>query len=313
MQGIHIIATGRAVPGQIVTNDDLSKIVDTNDEWIQTRTGIRQRYKCETETCSQLAIEAAAKAVERAGIDKNEIGAVIVATATAETAFPCVACLVQKALGRSTEVMSFDLSAACTGFVYGLNVCRGLLMNMPKKYALLVGSEQLSRIIDYTDRSSCILFGDGAGAAVLELDDSLFVHRAWSDGDSNKEALSCYGIGINDAKIQMDGKMVFRFAVKALKQGIDTILSDAGLTIDDVDYVICHQANERIIDSVRKKYDVPDDKFYVNIANYANTSAASIPIALDEMMELGKLKPGMKVIWVGLGAGLTWGSALITI
>jgi 3-oxoacyl-[acyl-carrier-protein] synthase-3 len=209
--------------------------------------------------------------------------------------------------------MAFDMTAACTGFVYGLNVSRGLLMAGSKKYVLLIGAEQLSRILDYTDRASCVLFGDGAGAALLTLSDELFVHRAWSDGDADKEALSCFGVGNDGAKLKMDGKMVFRFAVKALKQGIDAVLSDAGLSAGEVDYIVCHQANERIIESVRKKYDVPAEKFYVNIERYANTSAASIPIALDEMYEKGMLKSGMKIVCVGFGAGFTWSGALLTI
>lgn len=313
MKGIHILATGRAVPKHIVTNDDMAEIVDTNDEWIRERTGITSRYKCEDETCTSLAIEAASKALKRSGIDKKSVYAVIVATTTAETAFPSTACMVQKALGLPDEVMAFDMSAACTGFVYGLNVCRGLLMTEPGKRIILVGSEQISRIIDYTDRQSCILFGDGAGAAVIEGSNDEFYHRAWSDGDSDMEALYCKGIGHDGAHLMMNGKKVFRFAVGAMQQGIDGVLEDAGLSIGDVDFIVCHQANLRIIRNVMKKYDVPQEKFYVNIDRYANTSAASIIIALDEMFEKGMLHRGMKVICVGFGAGLTWSSALLTI
>lgn len=313
MQGIHIVATGRALPAKIVTNDDLSRIMDTSDEWIRSRTGIGQRYQCETETCAGLAVEAARIALEKSGIEKEEVGAVIVATTTADYAFPNTACLVQKALGLTKEVMAFDMTAACTGFVYGLNVSRGLLLASNKKYVILIGAEQLSRILDYSDRSSCVLFGDGAAAAVLTLSDDLFVHKAWSDGDDNKEALSCLGAGNDSARLFMDGKLVFRFAVRALRQGIDEVLAEAGLTIDGIDYVVCHQANERIIESVRKKYSGAEEKFYVNIEKYANTSAASIPIALDEMFEKGLLKSGMKVLCVGFGAGFTWSGALFTV
>lgn len=186
-------------------------------------------------------------------------------------------------------------------------------MSNPGKYAILVGSEQLSRIIDYEDRSSCILFGDGAGAAVLEISDNLFIHKAWSDGDDKLEALSCKGVGYDGAHVLMDGKKVFRFAVQAMQQGIDSVLEDAGMDISDVDYVVCHQANARIIRNVRKKYDVPKEKYYVNIQKYANTSAASIAIALDEMFEKKKLMPGMTIVCVGFGAGFTWSSALLTI
>lgn len=311
MQGIHIVATGKAVPARTVTNDDLSRTVDTSDEWIRTRTGIRQRHICEEETCISLAADAAGKALLQAGIDKEQIGYVVVATTTPDYAFPSVACMVQKKLELSSEVMAFDISAACSGFLYGLNICRSLLMTGKKKYALLIGSEQMSRITDFTDRSTCVLFGDGAGAVLLEADDSLFVHRAWSDG--NSEVLFCKGVGNPDAFIKMDGGQVFKFAVKVIKEGIDAVLLEAALTMEDIDYVVCHQANERIIDHVSKKYGENKEKFFMNIAGYANTSAASIPIALDDMMKEQKLEKGMKIICVGFGAGFTWSSALLTI
>ncbi len=329
MQGIHIVATGRAVPKKIVTNDDLSKIVDTSHEWIKTRTGICQRHICQEETCTTLAVEAAKKAMEEAflreGVNPEDIGMVVVASVTSEYAFPSTACLVQKELGLPTDTMSFDLGAACSGFIYGLEVCRGLLMARQakndnqetmgkkgyKKYALLIGSEQLSRVLDFTDRSSCILFGDGAGAAVIRLEDSMYAHKAWSDGD--KEVLFCKGAGVENARLQMQGQEVFKFAVRVLKQGVDTILEETGLAMEDVDYVVCHQANKRIIEHVMKKFPGQEHKFYMNIQNYANTSGASIPIAIDEMRKAGVLQDGMKIVTVGFGAGFTWASALITI
>lgn len=309
MQGIKIVATGRALPRKIVTNDDLSCLVDTSDEWISTRTGIRQRYFCEEETCQSLAIEAAKKAVEKAGVDKREIGMVVVATATADHAFPSVACMVQNALELEKKVLAFDLSAACSGFLYGLGVCHSVLLNHNKKYALLIGSEQMSRILDMKDRSTCVLFGDGAAAAVITLDENEFYQKAWSDG--NSEALSCKGVGQENQHLLMEGSKVFKFAVKAIAQGIDEILEKSGKMIADIDYVVCHQANERIIDHVSRKYQ--GMKFYKNMDRYANTSAASIPIALDEMYEKGMLKEGMQIICVGFGAGFTWSSALLTI
>ena len=309
MQGIKIVATGRALPQKVVTNDDLSRLVDTSDEWISTRTGIRQRYFCEEETCQSLAILAAKRAVEKAEIDKKQIGLVIVATATGDYVFPSVACMVQNALGLETEVIAFDLSAACSGFLYGLGVCRSVLSGQDKKYALLIGSEQMSRILDMEDRSTCVLFGDGAAAAVLTLEENEFYQKAWSDG--NDEVLSCKGVGYKNQHLLMEGSKVFKFAVKAIAQGIDEILEKAGKTIKDIDYVVCHQANERIIDHVSRKYK--GITFYKNMDRYANTSAASIPIALDEMYEKGMLKSGMKIILVGFGAGFTWSSALLTI
>lgn len=311
MQGIHIVATGRALPSKIVKNEDLSQIVDTSDEWIRTRTGIRQRYICEQETCQSLAIAAAKDALSHVDIDWEEMGCIVVATTTADYAFPSVACMVQNALELSKEVMAFDLSAACSGFLYGLEVCRSLMLTHSKKYALLIGSEQLSRVTDYSDRSTCVLFGDGAGAAILQLSEGIFFHRAWADG--NAESLSCKGVGYPKAYIRMDGSSVFKFAVKVIQEGIEAVLKDSKLAMNDIDYVICHQANRRIIEHVQRKYAGCEDKFYINIGNYANTSAASIPIALDEMREQGILRDGMKIICVGFGAGFTWSSILCTV
>lgn len=315
MRGIHIVGTGRALPEKILTNEDMSRLVDTSDEWIVTRTGIRQRHICGQETCASLAATAAKKALQEAAekeqVRPEEIGAVVVATATSDYDFPSTACLVQKELGLSSETMAFDLAAACSGFLYGLEVCRGLLTDSRKKYVLLIGSEQLSKITDYTDRQTCILFGDGAGAAVLRLDDSLYVHRAWSRG--NSESLYCEGVGTDGAKLKMDGSEVFRFAVRAFTQGMEEVLMEAGVRLEEVDHVICHQANRRIIEHVMKKYPGQERKFYINIEHYGNTSAASIPIALDEMREKGMLKEGMRVLAVGFGAGFTWSGALFTI
>ena len=315
MKGIHIIATGRALPAKIMDNDEMSTFVETSDEWIQTRTGIKQRHVCKQESCASLAIEAAKKAIfkaiDTASINTKDIGVIVVATTTPDYAFPSTACLVQKALELPEEVMSFDISAACSGFLYGLDICRGLLMSSSKKYALLIGSEQLSRILNYEDRTSCILFGDGAGAAILELDDSLYYQRSWSDGDD--ECLTCKGSGFDNAHLQMQGNKVFKFAVKVIPESIEQILEDSNLKMNDIDYFICHQANIRIIDHVRKKYPEYSDRFYINIDRYGNTSAASIPIVMDEMKEKGLLKTGMKVICVGFGAGFTWSCVLLTI
>lgn len=311
MKGLNIVSIGSALPKKKVTNDDLSKLVDTSNEWIVTRTGICSRYICEEETCSSLAIEAARKAVDKAGISVEDIGVVVVATATPDYAFPSVACQVQKALELPKSTMAFDISAACSGFLYGLKVCKGLLEGNSKKYALLVGSEQMSRITDFTDRSTCVLFGDGAGAAILELSDNELVHKAWSDGNEN--VLYCKGVGCDDSKIHMEGQEVFKFAVRVIKEGIDAVLEESGYGFEDIDYVVCHQANERIIDHISKKYKAPEGKFYKNIKDYANTSAASIPIALDSMYNKDLLKKGMKIVLVGFGAGFTWSSALIKI
>lgn len=310
-KGLRIVATGRALPKKVITNDDLSRMVDTNDEWIVTRTGIRQRYQCEEETCVSLAIEAVKKALERAEIKKEEIGAILTATSTSDHLFPGVACMIQRELGFGEDVTAFDIYAACTGFLFGLQTAQGFLQSMDKKYVLVVASEQLSRIMDYEDRSTCILFGDGAAAAIVTTSEQEYVQMSWCRG--NLEALSCVGAGLEPAKILMNGSEVFRFATTALTQAVEETLAKAKKTVDDIDYIVCHQANERIIRHVQRKYRGSENKFYMNIENYGNTSSASIPIALDEMMEKKLLKPGMQVLCVGFGAGLTWSGALIEV
>lgn len=318
MNGIQIISTGRAIPRQVVSNDDLSHIVETNDEWITTRTGIKNRHKCDntTETTASLAVEAASKAVARAiedrGISKSDIGAVIVATSTPDYVFPSVACIVQKELGLSENTICFDISAACTGFLSGLQVAHGMLNTITKPYVLVVGSEQMSQILDYTDRGTCILFGDGAGAALIGKTETKYYQKSYSRG--NVEVLNCGGVGRQKPFVTMKGNDVFRFAVTVLNQGIDDVLEEAGMTMADVDYVICHQANKRIIDHVRKKYPEHTDKFFINIDEYGNTSAASVPIAIDELVEQLRSvheTSMVKLLCVGFGAGLTWSAALI--
>lgn len=311
MQGIQIIGTGRALPDKVVSNEELCKLVDSSDEWIRSRTGISQRYVCAGETCVSLATEAAKKAINCRNIDIDDIGVVLVATSTADTAFPSTACMVKNNLGLPEDVMSFDISAACSGFLYGLEICRGLLLAGKKKYALVIGSEHLSKLMDYEDRASAVLFGDGAGAALIALEDTIYYHKAWSDG--NAEVLWCHGPGKDPGVLHMQGNKVFRFAVNALMDAIVSILDEANMTIDDIDYVVCHQANIRIIEHVMKKYPGYEDKFYINIERYGNTSAASIPIALDEMIEKGLIGDGKKVLCVGFGAGLTWSSGIITV
>lgn len=306
MSGIKIIATGRALPQGRISNDDLTQLVETDDEWITTRTGIKNRYKCNEETSLSLAVKAAQNALCNSGIDRNLIGAVIVATSTSEYIFPSTACLVAKELGLSKEIVAFDLSSACTGFLHGLMVSKGLVNSMERPYVLLVGAEQMSRIVDYTDRGTCILFGDGAGAAVLGPDECEYFQKNWADG--NKDVLYCEGAG-KESLVRMKGNDVFKFAVTVLEQGIREILEMAKLSFEDIDYVVCHQANKRIIEHVKKKFPEYSHKFFMNIENYGNTSAASIPIALDELLT-GKEK-GVKLLLVGFGAGLTWSASII--
>lgn len=309
LKGLKIVATGKALPKHSLTNEDMSKLVDTNDEWIVTRTGIHSRFQCREESCLSLAVGAARNAMESGGIRPEQIGLVLVASQTADYAFPSTACLIQKELGLGEEVMAFDISAACTGFLFSLGTARGLLEALKKPYALLIGSEQLSRIIDYTDRGTCILFGDGAGAVIVEAAEKEFYQKSWSRGDIG--ALSCPGLGKEGQHIRMNGSEVFRFAVTAMQQGISEVLAEKGLTMDDIAHVVCHQANARIIGHVQKKFPGQEEKFFINIDHYGNTSAASIPLALDDLNKAGRLKPGQKIICVGFGAGLTWSSALL--
>ena len=309
LDGLHIVGTGHYVPSKVVTNDDLSKIVDTNDEWIASRTGIRRRHFAENETNEDMAYEAAKMAIENAGIDQADIGVVVVATIRPDHMTPSMACMVQKRLDISQYAACFDINAACSGFMYGIQVARGLLMQSDKKYAVVVGSEMLSKILDMTDRGTCILFGDGAGAAVIELSDS---HRYYSVLGSNgdDDVLECPNHD-GERHVNMKGSDVFKFAVSTVPQTIFELIDKACLGVDDIDVYVCHQANKRIVEMVAKKCKQSMDKFYIDMDEYGNTSSASIPIALSEMNQKGLLKPGMKVICVGFGGGLTWGGAYI--
>lgn len=310
MSGIKILSTGYYAPAKVLDNFDFEKIVETSDEWIVSRTGIKKRHFADGESCVDLGYQAALKAVEK--IDKSKIGLIICATMTPDYFTPSTACLIQERLGlNDQEVMCFDLSAACSGFVYSLTVAQSLLQNLDDKYALIIGCEELSKIIDFKDRNTCVLFGDGAGAIVACKGEGIFA--SYSNSAGNLEALKAQAIGKDgsDHYLTMAGQEVFKFAVKVIPESINAILDKANLTLDDIDYVVCHQANYRIIRNVYKKMKSSEDKFYMNLQEYGNTSAASIPLALGEMDEKGMLKPGDKIICVGFGGGLTWGATLI--
>ena len=309
MKGLKIVATGRALPAKVVTNDDMSKLVETSDEWITTRTGIRTRHFCAGETQADLAEQAARRALERGKVDVGDLCACIVATVTPDCSAPTSACLLQQRLDLPEDIPCFDMNVGCTGFIYALQVARGFLLQSGRPYALVIGAEALSRITDFTDRGTCVLFGDGAGAAVVTLADSPYACTLGARGDT--EAIFIEGPGPERPYIHMDGQKVFRFAVEAVPHCIRVLLEETGLTLADIDWFVPHQANKRIIDHVAKKLKVPNEKFYQNMMRYGNTSAASIPIALDEMAEQGLLKRGQKVLCVGFGAGLTWGGALL--
>ena len=311
MNGIKLISTGSAVPKKVVTNDDLAKIVDTNDEWISTRTGIRSRRYCtDGESHTSLCLAAARQALERGGVTPGEIGICLVATVTPDFLSPAAACLLQKELGFPEDTICFDLNAACSGFVYALHTAECLLASTPRKYGLVLGAEILSRVMDFGDRSTCVLFGDGAGAAIFELCDAPFAITLGARGD---EAIHAGGpCRTGSAPISMDGRAVFRFAVDALPRCLHAVLGETQLALDDVDWVVCHQANSRIIDHCVKALHADAAKFYKNMDRHGNTSAASIPVALNEMAEAGLLKAGQKVSCIGFGGGLTWGGMLVT-
>lgn len=312
MNGIKIKGTGRCVPEKAVTNDDLARLVDTSDEWITSRTGIRRRHHCTTETHTSLCAAAARAALERAGVSPAEIGACIVATVSADTIVPSAACLLQRELGLPTDIPCFDLNAACTGFLFALHTMECLLNASPRKFGLVVGGEVLSRITNWADRGTCILFGDGAGAAVVECREGWPSIGAVLGSRGDGELLRLPGVETGERSlIRMDGTKVFKFAVETVPACMDAVLKKAGRTPEDVDFFVFHQANARIIDLAVRKYHIPPEKYYKNIAEYGNTSAASIPLVLSELQEQGRVGPGSRTLVVGFGGGLTWGGALI--
>ena len=308
-------------PEKIVTNDDLSQIVDTSDEWIYSRTGIKQRHLSTGEDTSQLCIEVAKRLLEKSGTSPEEIDLIIVGTISPDYATPSTACLVQGAIG-AVNAFAFDISAACSGFVYALSIADKFIKSGSYKKAIVLGAETLSKIVDWKDRSTCVLFGDGAGGVIVEPVDKGGIlaedmHSKGEDGlkmtgnERKPENMLFTPEGENNPYLVMDGRAIFNFATRVVPHSVNEIIEKSGISMDDVKYIVPHQANSRIIDIVARKLNVPIEKFYLNINEYANTSAASIPIALGEMSEKGLLKKGDKIIVTGFGAGLTWGSVLI--
>ncbi|MEK3877456.1 beta-ketoacyl-ACP synthase III [Paenibacillus sp. FSL H8-0122] len=324
LRPVGIIGTGKYVPERILTNSDLEKIVETNDEWIVSRTGIRERHIAAPEQAtSDLAYEAALKALESAGMKAEELDLIIVATVTPDSAFPSTACILQDKLGAKNAA-AFDLSAACSGFVYSLATATGFIQNGMYNNALVIGADTLSRITDYTDRNTCVLFGDGAGAVIVgEVPEGRgfqsFDLGAEGSGGSllNLEAggsrLPASQQTVEDKKhfIYMNGREVFKFAVRVMGSATERVLTKAGLTKENIDLFVPHQANIRIIQSAMQRLDLPPEKVVVNVDKYANTSAASIPLALVEAAEEGRMKAGDAVLMVGFGGGLTWGASVL--
>ena len=313
-----ITGSGSALPRQCVTNADMAERIDTTDEWIVERTGIRQRYIAgEDETTSSLATAAARQALEAAGVEAAEIGLIVLATATPDHTFPATATQVQAALGCGGGV-AFDVAAVCSGFLYALATADSLLRTGMAKKALVIGAETFSRILDWEDRTTCVLFGDGAGAVVLEAREvaedgpGILATRLHADG-AHKDLLYVDGGPSTTGtvgKLRMKGREVFRHAVVNLAEVLREVLDDSGQTAADIDWVVPHQANARILDATARKLDLPGEKVVVTVDRHANTSAASVPLAFDTAMRDGRIKPGDLVMFEAMGGGFTWGAAL---
>jgi 3-oxoacyl-[acyl-carrier-protein] synthase III len=318
-----ITGWGMYVPEKVLTNADLERMVDTSDEWITSRTGIKQRHIVGPgESASTLSIAAARQALERAGIEAKDLSLIIVATVCPDYQFPATANLVQHALGA--QCGAFDMQAACSGFLYGLSIAHQFVATGGAKHVLVVGVELLSRIVDYTDRQTCVLFGDGAGAVVLSASDEpggLLGFTLGSDGASperlwipvggSAEPITEQAIRERRNYVKMQGNEVFKFATRIMGTAMEDALADAGMTAEDMDLFIPHQANLRIIESASKRLNLPPEKVFVNIEKYGNTSAAAIPIALCEAIDQGRVFPGAHLGMVAFGAGLTWAAAVV--
>ncbi|HZK41034.1 MAG TPA: beta-ketoacyl-ACP synthase III [Atribacterota bacterium] len=318
-----IIGTGAYVPQRIVKNDELSKMVETNDEWITSRTGIKQRRISSGEKTYQIAAKAATEAIKNAGIDKEEIDMIILATITPDYFMPSTANLVQAELGLD-DIPSFDVTAGCTGFVYGLQIADQFIKSKQSKTILVIGVEVLSKVIDWSDRNTCVLFGDGAGAVILKSSsqEGIICTYTGSRGDL-KGLLTLPAVPLKNpflqipnnngrpSNISMNGKEVFQFAIRIMIKSISQVLNKSNLSIDDINYIIPHQANIRIIDYVARKLKVERERFIINLDRFGNTSSASIPLALNEAHKKKIFCPGDRIIMVAFGGGLTWGAVLL--
>lgn len=313
----RIVGTGSYLPAKVVTNDDLAKRMDTSDEWIRTRTGIRQRHIAEpSQTASDLGAEASRSALAAGRVSPEELDLIIVATATPDYIFPSTACLMQAKLGVA-GCAAFDIQAVCSGFVYALAIADKLIRSGQHRCALVVGTEVYSRILDWNDRGTAVLFGDGAGAVILKADTRPGVLGSVLHADgSHASILSvpgnvCGGKIVGSPFVQMDGQAVFKFAVKVLDECARETLAQCGLTVADVDWLIPHQANVRILEATAKKLGIDRSKLVVTVDRHANTSAASVPLALDVAIRDGRIRPGHRVMLQGVGGGFTWGAALV--
>jgi len=314
----RISGTGSYLPPRVVTNGELSKSLDTSDAWIQERTGIRQRHVAdESQASSDLALEASRRALQAAGRQAADIDLVIVATSTPDYIFPSTACLLQAKLGIKGSA-AFDVQAVCSGFVYGLATADSFIRAGMSKRALVVGAEVFSRILDWSDRATCVLFGDGAGAVVLEAADKPGVHASVLHADGSQVGILsvpgnvCGGKIVGSPFLQMQGNQVFKLAVKVLDEAAREVTTAAGMRLEDVHWLIPHQANIRILEATAKRLGLPRERLVATVDHHANTSAASVPLALDEYVRAGKIRTGHNVMLQGVGGGFTWGASLVT-
>jgi 3-oxoacyl-[acyl-carrier-protein] synthase-3 len=315
----RICGTGSYLPARIMTNAEFAARLDTSDAWIRERTGIVQRHIADnTQTSSDLALEASNQALQAAGVPAQEIDLIIVATSTPDYVFPSTACLLQAKLGVKGST-AFDLQAVCSGFVYGIATADAFIKSGRHKKALVVGAEVFSRILDWNDRGTCVLFGDGAGAVVLAAGANAGIHASVLRADgSHADMLSvpgnvCGGAVAGSPFLQMNGQAVFKFAVKVLEESARETVAAAGMQLADIDWLIPHQANVRILDATARKLGLPPEKLVVTVDHHGNTSAASVPLALDEFIRAGRIRPGHRLLLQGVGGGFTWGSSVVTL
>lgn len=315
----RIIGTGSAVPKNIVSNDYLATIVETSDEWISDRTGIRERRIATQESTAYLATEAAAAALKDSGVSPDEIELIITATFTPDSVMPCTACEVQAGI-HAMNAACFDINAACSGFVYALQTAHAYIAAGLVTKALVIGSETISKVIDWTDRSTCVLFGDGAGAAVLSADADGILQMTFGSDGTKGSVLSCKSTPLANSFVKqeaispyvfMDGQEVFKFAARVIPEIITTLTEKSNIKISELQSILLHQANKRILQSAAKRLKISDELFPMNLDRYGNTSAASLPILLDEMNREGKLERGKPLVLAGFGGGLTWGGVLM--
>ena len=308
----ELIGWGHYLPKKVMTNDDLAKIVETNDEWISTRTGIKTRHIVEDETTADLAYHAAQMALDRAGIKAEDLDLIIVSSVTPDNTTPSVATKIAGRLGTKSGMPAFDILAACSGFVYGLVQADNMIRLGQVKTALVIGAESLSKIVDWTDRSTCVLFGDGAGAVLLENTACDVKEKGLGSVILGSDGTGGGALYINQFRhIEMNGRTVYNFAVRTITETITALMEKESLQIDDVDLIVCHQANSRILEAAASRLNLNPEKVVNNIEQYGNTSAASIPITLADLSAQGRLRDGMVIIMAGFGAGLTWGGCVI--